>query len=87
MTPEQFNTLVGKLDTLAGDVRTVKRFVDGGSSPERGLNTRVLMLERESAKSEETARNAKGVAWGAATTAVGAMALWVWNKITKGHGS
>lgn len=84
MTPEQFQTLTDKLDSLAGDLRTVKKFVDGGSEPERGLNTRVVMLERDAAKSEETARNARSVAWGAATTAAGAVVLWAWSKLTKG---
>lgn len=87
MTPDQFDYIKSEFSDLKSDIASVKKFVDGGSDPERGLNTRVVMLERDAAKAGETARNAKGVAWGAATAAASAALLWAWSRITGSHHS
>ena len=73
--------IAGMLSEIREDIRVVKRHVDGGSDPDRGLNTRVRLLEHDAARSQETARNARGVAWGALATAASAAVLWAWNEL------
>ena len=45
----------------------------------------VRMLETDSERSKETAKNARNLAWGAATTGVGALVLWVIDRVKNGH--
>jgi hypothetical protein len=80
----EFSRIEDKIDTLLGDVRTLKRHVIGESDPEHSLMFRVANHERQFEEIKAAKRNVAGIAWTAFGTAASAAAMLVWSRVT-GH--
>jgi hypothetical protein len=79
-----FARIDDKLDTLLGDVRTLKRHVIGESDPEHSLMYRVADHSRQLEDIKAQKKNLAALAWTAAGTGVTAVAMWTWTRLT-GH--
>jgi hypothetical protein len=80
-----FARIDDKLDTLLGDVRTLKRHVIGESDPEHSLMYRVANHERQLEDIKAAKKSVAGIAWTALGTAATAAVMWGWTRLTGNH--
>lgn len=83
-THSDMQLLAAKIDSLAADMRVVKRYLIGESEPENSLMFKVSRHDEKFETIEKSREKATGIAWTALGTAAGALALWVVNKFTGG---
>lgn len=83
MTEIDLQRIETKLDSLASDVRTVKRHVVGESDPEHSLMYRVADHGRQLDELGETRKQTRNVAWTALGAGASAFVAWMWTKMTR----